>query len=49
MSYRKAMAFKICRLRSSCVYTASDNDFASRAADMGVAVDCFCLIAVAAC
>ena len=28
---------------------ASDNRFAGRAADMGVAVDCFCLIAVVAC
>ena len=27
--------------------TASDNRFAGRAADMGVAVGCFCLIAVA--
>lgn len=29
--------------------TASDNRFAGRAADMGVAVGCFCLIAVVAC
>ena len=28
---------------------ASDNRFAGRAADMGVAVGCFCLIAVVAC
>ena len=28
---------------------ASDNRFAGRTADMGVAVDCFCLIAVVAC
>ena len=28
---------------------ASDNRFAGRAADMGVAVGCFCLIAVAPC
>jgi len=28
---------------------ASDNGFAGRTADMGVTVDCFCLIAVVAC
>jgi len=28
---------------------ASDNGFAGRAADMGVAMGCFCLIAVMAC
>jgi len=39
------------KLRTSegCVCAASDNRFAVRAADMGVAAGCFCLIAVAIC
>ena len=31
------------------ISAASDNRFAGRAADMGVAVSCFCLIAVTIC
>ena len=37
------------RTFEGCVCAASDNRFAVRAADMGVAVGCFCLIAVATC